>query len=416
MDFFQYKNEQLYVEDLPVKQLAEEFGTPLYIYSRATLERHWHAFDSALGDHPHLICYAVKANSNIGILNVMAKLGSGFDIVSQGELERVLAAGGEASKVVFSGVAKSRAEIMRALEVGIRCFNVESVAELHHINQIAGEMGKMAPISLRVNPDVDAHTHPYISTGLKENKFGVSVDEAREVYKLAATLPHVKITGMDCHIGSQLTELQPFLDATDRLIRLIEQLKEDGITLKHLDLGGGLGVTYTDERPPHPSDYAAALLNKLKDYKDLEIILEPGRAIAANAGILVAKVQYLKSNESRNFAITDTGMNDMIRPALYEAYMNIIEIDRTLEREKAIYDVVGPVCETSDFLGKQRELAIAEGDYIAQRSAGAYGASMSSNYNSRPRTAEVLVDGDKAHLIRRRESLSELWALESIAK
>ena len=416
MDFFQYKNEQLYVEDLPVKQLAEEFGTPLYIYSRATLERHWHAFDSALGKHPHLICYAVKANSNIGILNIMAKLGSGFDIVSQGELERVLEAGGEASKVVFSGVAKSRAEIMRALEVGIRCFNVESIAELHHINQIAGEMGKIAPISLRVNPDVDAHTHPYISTGLKENKFGVSVDEAREVYKLAATLPHVKITGMDCHIGSQLTELQPFLDATDRLIRLIEQLQEDGITLKHLDLGGGLGVTYTDETPPHPSDYAAALLNKLKGYENLEIILEPGRAIAANAGILVAKVQYLKSNESRNFAITDTGMNDMIRPALYEAYMNIIEIDRTLEREKAIYDVVGPVCETSDFLGKQRELAIAEGDYIAQRSAGAYGASMSSNYNSRPRTAEVLVDGDKSHLIRRRESLSELWALESIAK
>ena len=416
MDFFQYKNEQLYVEDLPVKQLAEEFGTPLYIYSRATLERHWHAFDSALGKHPHLICYAVKANSNIGILNVMAKLGSGFDIVSQGELERVLAAGGEASKVVFSGVAKSRAEIMRALEVGIRCFNVESVAELHHINQIAGEMGKVAPISLRVNPDVDAHTHPYISTGLKENKFGVSVDEAREVYKLAATLPHVKITGMDCHIGSQLTELQPFLDATDRLIRLMEQLKEDGITLKHLDLGGGLGVTYTDETPPHPSDYATALLNKLKDYEDLEIILEPGRAIAANAGILVAKVQYLKSNESRNFAITDTGMNDMIRPALYEAYMNIIEIDRTLGREKAIYDVVGPVCETSDFLGKQRELAIAEGDYIAQRSAGAYGASMSSNYNSRPRTAEVLVDGNKAQLIRRRENLSELWALESIAE
>ena len=416
MDFFQYKNEQLYVEDLPVKQLAEEFGTPLYIYSRATLERHWHAFDSALGKHPHLICYAVKANSNIGILNVMAKLGSGFDIVSQGELERVLAAGGEASKVVFSGVAKSRAEIMRALEVGIRCFNVESIAELHHINQIAGEMGKIAPISLRVNPDVDAHTHPYISTGLKENKFGVSVDEAREVYKLAATLSHVKITGMDCHIGSQLTELQPFLDATDRLIRLIEQLKEDGITLKHLDLGGGLGVTYTDEMPPHPSDYATALLNKLKDYEDLEIILEPGRAIAANAGILVGKVQYLKSNESRNFAITDTGMNDMIRPALYEAYMNIIEIDRTLGHEKAIYDVVGPVCETSDFLGKQRELAIAEGDYIAQRSAGAYGASMSSNYNSRPRTAEVLVDGNKAHLIRRRESLSELWALESIAE
>ena len=413
MNFFQYKHNKLYAEDMPVQQLAEQFGTPLYVYSRSTLERHWHAFDSAFGKRPHLICFAVKSCSNIGVLNIMAKLGSGFDIVSQGELERVLAAGGDASKVVFSGVAKSREEIMRALEVGIRCFNVESVSELKHINQIAGEMGKIAPISLRVNPDVDAHTHPYISTGLKENKFGVSVNEAREVYKLASTLPNIKITGMDCHIGSQLTELQPFLDAADRLIVLMEQLKEDGITLKHLDLGGGLGVTYTDETPPHPSDYANTLLEKLKNYPELEIILEPGRAISANAGILVAKVQYLKSNESRNFAITDTGMNDMIRPALYEAYMNIIEIDRTLAREKAIYDVVGPVCETSDFLGKQRELSIAEGDYIAQCSAGAYGASMSSNYNSRPRTAEVLVDGDQSYLIRRRETLQELWVLES---
>ena len=413
MNFFQYKNNKLYAEDIPVQQLAEQFGTPLYVYSRATLERHWHAFDSAFGNRPHLICFAVKSCSNIGVLNIMAELGSGFDIVSQGELERVLAAGGDASKVVFSGVAKSREEIMRALEVRIRCFNVESVSELKHINQIAGEMGKIAPISLRVNPDVDAHTHPYISTGLKENKFGVSVNEAREVYKLASTLPNIKITGMDCHIGSQLTELQPFLDATDRLIVLMEQLKEDGIKLKHLDLGGGLGVTYTDETPPHPSDYANALLEKLKNYPELEIILEPGRAISANAGILVAKVQYLKNNESRNFAITDTGMNDMIRPALYEAYMNIVEIDRTLTREKAIYDVVGPVCETSDFLGKQRELSIAEGDYIAQCSAGAYGASMSSNYNSRPRTAEVLVDGDQSYLIRRRENLQELWALES---
>ncbi|WP_288061436.1 diaminopimelate decarboxylase [Rodentibacter caecimuris] len=414
MNFFQYQNNRLYAEQVPVQQLAEQFGTPLYIYSRATLERHWHAFNEALGSHPHLICFAVKSCSNIGVLSVMAKLGSGFDIVSQGELERVLAVGGEASKVVFSGVAKSREEIMRALEVGIRCFNVESVSELNHIDLIAGEMGKIAPISLRVNPDVDAHTHPYISTGLKENKFGIGVDEAREVYRLAASLPNVKISGMDCHIGSQLTELQPFLDATDRLIVLMEQLKQDGIALKHLDLGGGLGVTYTNETPPHPSEYAKALLEKLKDYQDLEIILEPGRAITANAGILVAKVQYLKSNESRNFAITDTGMNDMIRPALYEAYMNIVEIDRTLVREKAVYDVVGPVCETSDFLGKQRELAIAEGDYIAQCSAGAYGASMSSNYNSRPRTAEVLVDGDKAHLIRRRESFQELWALESV--
>ena len=414
MDFFQYKNNQLMAENLPVKQLAEQFGTPLYVYSRATLERHWHAFNNAFGEHPHLVCFAVKSNPNIAILNVMAKLGSGFDIVSQGELERVLAAGGDAAKVVFSGVAKSHQEIARALEVNIRCFNVESEAELLRINQIAGEMSKIAPISLRVNPDVDAHTHPYISTGLKENKFGVSVEQAREVYKLAATLPNIKIVGMDCHIGSQLTELQPFLDAVDRLIVLMEQLKQDGIHLKHLDLGGGLGVTYTDEAPPHPTEYAKALWEKLRAFSELEIIVEPGRAITANAGILVTKVEYLKSNESRNFAIVDAGMNDMIRPALYQAYMNILEIDRTLAREEKIYDVVGPICETSDFLGKQRKLAIAEGDYLAQRSAGAYGASMSSNYNSRPRTAEVMVDGDKAHLIRRREALNELWQLESL--
>ena len=414
MDFFQYKNNQLMAENLPVKQLAEQFGTPLYVYSRATLERHWHAFNNAFGEHPHLVCFAVKSNPNIAILNIMAKLGSGFDIVSQGELERVLAAGGDAAKVVFSGVAKSCQEITRALEVNIRCFNVESEAELLRINQIAGEMGKIAPISLRVNPDVDAHTHPYISTGLKENKFGVSVEQAREVYKLAATLPNIKIVGMDCHIGSQLTELQPFLDAVDRLIVLMEQLNQDGIYLKHLDLGGGLGVTYTDETPPHPTEYAKALWEKLSAFSELEIIVEPGRAITANAGILVTKVEYLKSNESRNFAIVDAGMNDMIRPALYQAYMNILEIDRTLAREEKIYDVVGPICETSDFLGKQRKLAIAEGDYLAQRSAGAYGASMSSNYNSRPRTAEVMVDGDKAYLIRRREALNELWQLESV--
>ena len=414
MDFFQYKNNQLMAENLSVKQLAEQFGTPLYVYSRATLERHWHAFNNAFGEHPHLVCFAVKSNPNIAILNVMAKLGSGFDIVSQGELERVLAAGGDAAKVVFSGVAKSHQEIARALEVNIRCFNVESEAELLRINQIAGDMGKIAPISLRVNPDVDAHTHPYISTGLKENKFGVSVEQAREVYKLAATLPNIKVVGMDCHIGSQLTELQPFLDAVDRLIVLMEQLKQDGIHLKHLDLGGGLGVTYTDETPPHPTEYATALWEKLSAFSELEIIVEPGRAITANAGILVTKVEYLKSNESRNFAIVDAGMNDMIRPALYQAYMNILEIDRTLAREEKIYDVVGPICETSDFLGKQRKLAIAEGDYLAQRSAGAYGASMSSNYNSRPRTAEVMVDGDKAYLIRRREALNELWQLESL--
>lgn len=414
MNHFEYKNQQLFAEDVAIADIISEHGTPAYIYSRATLERHWHAFDNAFGSHPHLICFAVKSNSNIALLNVMAKLGSGFDIVSQGELERVLAAGGEASKVVFSGVAKSYSEIERALDVGIRCFNVESIPELHRINEVAGKMGKIAPISLRVNPDVDAKTHPYISTGLKENKFGVSVQQAREVYRLAKTLSNVKITGMDCHIGSQLTELQPFLDATDRLIVLMEQLKEDGIELHHLDLGGGLGVPYNGEEPPHPTEYTEALLAKLKNYPNLEIILEPGRAISANAGILVTKVEYLKSNEDRNFAIVDTGMNDMIRPALYEAYMQIIEVNQSLDREKAVYDVVGPICETSDFLGKGRELAIAEGDLIAMRSAGAYGATMSSTYNSRPQAVEILVDGAKAHLIKARADFADLWRLEKL--
>ncbi|KGQ29404.1 diaminopimelate decarboxylase [Gallibacterium anatis] len=414
MDYFNYKNDQLMAEEISVKQLAQQFGTPLYVYSRATLERHWHAFDSALQGHPHLICFAVKSNPNIALLNLLAKLGSGFDIVSQGELERVLAAGGDANKVVFSGVAKSHSEIERALKVGIRCFNVESEAELLRINQVAEKLGKKAPISLRVNPDVDAKTHPYISTGLKKNKFGVSVERAREVYRLAKTLPHIQIVGMDCHIGSQLTELQPFLDSADRLLVLLEQLRQDGIELQHLDLGGGLGVRYSDETPPHPTEYASALLAKFKQYPELEIILEPGRAISANAGILVTKVEYLKSNEDFNFAIVDAGMNDMIRPALYQAYMEIIEADRTLDRERKVYDVVGPICETSDFLGKGRSLAIAAGDFIVQRSAGAYGASMASNYNSHPRAAEVLVDGDKTHLIKRRERFEELWACEQL--
>lgn len=414
MNHFEYKNNQLFAEDVAISDIIKQHGTPAYIYSRATLERHWHAFNNAFGSHPHLVCFAVKSNSNIALLNVMARLGSGFDIVSQGELERVLAAGGDPAKVVFSGVAKSHIEIKRALEVGIRCFNIESISELHRINEVAGQLGKVAPISLRVNPDVDAHTHPYISTGLKENKFGVSVTQAREVYRLAKTLPNVKITGMDCHIGSQLTELQPFLDATDRLIILMEQLREDGIELHHLDLGGGLGVPYNGEEPPHPTEYAKALLEKLKGYKNLEIIIEPGRAITANAGILVTKVEYLKQNEDRNFAIVDTGMNDMIRPALYEAYMQITEVDKTLNRQTAIYDVVGPICETSDFLGKQRELAIAEGDLIVMRSAGAYGAAMSSTYNSRPQAAEIMVDGNQAHLIKARASFADLWRLEKL--
>ena len=414
MDYFNYKNEQLFAEEVAISEIIAQYGTPAYVYSRATLERHWHAFDKSFGDHPHLICFAVKSNSNLAVLNVMARLGSGFDIVSQGELERVLAAGGEANKIVFSGVAKSHSEIERALEVGIRCFNVESVPELFRINEIAGKMGKIAPISLRVNPDVDAHTHPYISTGLKENKFGISVNEALKVYRQAKALDNVQIVGMDCHIGSQLTELQPFLDATDRLIILMEALKKEGIELHHLDLGGGLGVPYTDETPPHPTEYTAALLDKLKAYPNLEIILEPGRAITANAGILVTKVEYIKQNEDRNFAIVDTGMNDMIRPALYEAYMQIIEVNRPLAAEKSVYDVVGPICETSDFLGKQRELAISEGDLIAVRSAGAYGSTMSSTYNSRPQAVEVMVDGSQVHLIKQRASFADLWRLESV--
>ncbi|QHB16877.1 diaminopimelate decarboxylase [Mannheimia pernigra] len=414
MNHFEYKNNQLFAEDVAVSEIIKQYGTPAYIYSRATLERHWHAFNNAFDTHPHLVCFAVKSNSNIALLNIMARLGSGFDIVSQGELERVLAAGGDPAKVVFSGVAKSHTEIQRALEVGIRCFNIESISELHRINAVAGKLGKIAPISLRVNPDVDAHTHPYISTGLKENKFGVNVTQAREVYRLAKTLSNVKITGMDCHIGSQLTELQPFLDATDRLIILTEQLREDGIELHHLDLGGGLGVPYNGEEPPHPREYAKALLEKLKDYENLEIIIEPGRAITANAGILVTKVEYLKQNEDRNFAIVDTGMNDMIRPALYEAYMQITEVDKTLDRQTDTYDVVGPICETSDFLGKQRELAIAEGDLIAMRSAGAYGAAMSSTYNSRPQAVEIMVDGNQSHLIKARATYADLWRLEKL--
>ncbi|QDJ13484.1 diaminopimelate decarboxylase [Mergibacter septicus] len=414
MDYFNYKNNQLYAEDVAVTALAKQYGTPLYIYSRATLERHWHAFDRALGNHPHLICYAVKANSNIALLQLLAQLGSGFDIVSGGELERVLVAGGDPKKVVFSGVAKSHTEIRRALEVGIRCFNVESEAELRRINHIATELGKKAPISLRVNPDVDAKTHPYISTGLKNNKFGINVEQARATYHLASTLTGIEIVGLDCHIGSQLTELQPFLDSADRLLVLLNQLKQDGIQLKHLDLGGGLGVCYHQETPPHPQEYAQALLAKFAQYPDLEIILEPGRAIAANAGILVTKVEYLKFNQHINFAIVDTGMNDMIRPALYQAYMEIIEVDRNLTRESHLYDVVGPICETSDFLGKQRQLAIAEGDLLAQRSAGAYGASMASHYNSHPKAAEVLVDGDLAYLIKRRENIADLWQYEQL--
>ena len=413
MDFFNRQNQSLYAEQCSVSELAKQHGTPLYIYSRATIERHWRAFENAAGDRPHLVCYAVKANSNLAVLNVMARMGSGFDIVSKGELARVIEAGGDPKKVVFSGVGKTSDEIAYALDKGIYCFNIESPAELLRINSVAERLGKVAPISFRVNPDVDAGTHPYISTGLKENKFGISIDEAEAVYQQAAQLANVAIKGVDCHIGSQLTETQPFLDALDRVLLLVDKLAEQGIKLSHIDVGGGLGVCYQDEQPPHPNDYAKAIAEKLDGY-DLTLIYEPGRAIMANAGIMVTEVEFLKTNEERNFAIVDGAMNDLIRPSLYSAWQEIIEVEQDQDKTKQTYDVVGPVCETGDFLGKERELAITPGDFLAVRSAGAYGFTMSSNYNSRPRAAEILVDGDQAYLVRERETIAQLWQGESI--
>lgn len=413
MDFFNYKNTSLYAEDIAVTELVKQHGTPLYVYSRATIERHWHAFDQAAGDKPHLVCYAVKANSNLAVLNVMARLGSGFDIVSKGELARVLQAGGDASKVVFSGVGKKSDEISFALEKGIYCFNVESAAELTRIQQVAKRMNMIAPISLRVNPDVDAGTHPYISTGLKENKFGISIDDAFELYQHASGLSHIAVKGIDCHIGSQLTEVKPFLDALDRVLALVDRLAEINITLSHIDVGGGLGVCYDDEKPPHPKEYAKAIADKLAD-RDITLIYEPGRAIMANAGILVTEVELLKTNQDRHFAIVDAAMNDLIRPSLYQAWQAIIEVEKTDIAKKKKYDIVGPICETGDFLGKARELSIMAGDLLAIRSSGAYGFTMSSNYNSRPKAAEIMVDGEEHHLIRARETIEQLWQGESL--
>ncbi|EGU36203.1 diaminopimelate decarboxylase [Vibrio ichthyoenteri ATCC 700023] len=414
MDYFNYQDDgQLWAEEVPLSDLAEQFGTPLYVYSRATLERHWHAFDKAVGEHPHLVCFAVKANSNIGVLNTLARLGSGFDIVSGGELERVIAAGGEPSKVVFSGLGKTEAEMKRALELGIKCFNVESEPELERLNQVAAELGVKAPVSLRINPDVDAQTHPYISTGLRENKFGIAFDRAPVVYELATQLTNLDVKGIDCHIGSQLTDLEPFIDATDRLLALIDELKAKGINIRHLDVGGGLGVVYRDELPPQPSDYAKALLGRLDNHLDLELIFEPGRAICANAGVLLTKVEFLKHTEHKNFAIVDAAMNDLMRPALYQAWQDIVPVNPR-DGEATDYDVVGAICETSDFLGKDRSLTLEPSDLLAIRSAGAYGFVMSSNYNTRTRAAEVMVDGNRAHLVRQREELTSLWALESV--
>ncbi|MDG2365848.1 MAG: diaminopimelate decarboxylase [Methylococcaceae bacterium] len=413
MDYFNYQENQLFAECCSVREITEQFGTPCYLYSRATLERHWQAFDHAFGSHPHLICYAMKASSNIAILNILARLGSGFDIVSIGEMERVIAAGGDPKKIVFSGVGKREDEIRAALNTGIHCFNIEVSEEIDRINTIAKELGCIANISIRVNPNVDAKTHPYISTGLKENKFGIDINEAFAQYQHAATLEHVNILGIDCHIGSQLTETEPFLDALDKVLLLVDRLYAEKITIEHLDLGGGLGICYQDESPPEPKDYIAALLEKLAD-RNIKILLEPGRAIAGNAGILVTRVEYLKPTEAKNFAIVDAAMNDLLRPALYNAWQDIIPVNQLSTATKKHWDIVGPVCETGDFLGKQRSLALSANDLLAVRSSGAYGFSMSSNYNSRPRPPEILVDGDQYHLIRERESIASLWQGETL--
>ena len=413
MDYFNYRNDELFAEDIAVQDIVYKYGSPCYIYSRATLERHWQAFDRAFGGQAHLICYAVKANSNIAVLNLLARLGSGFDIVSLGEMERVLAAGGVPEKIVFSGVGKREDEILAALKAGIRCFNIEVSGELDRINRLAGQLGVIAPVSFRVNPDVDAKTHPYISTGLKENKFGIDIDQALHEYRRAAAMPHIKVIGIDCHIGSQLTETRPFLDALDRVLDLVATLKAEGIELHHLDLGGGLGIRYKDEQPPEPADYIQAVLAHLGT-NDFEILLEPGRAIVGNAGILVTQVEYLKPTAHKNFAIVDAAMNDLVRPSLYSAWQDIIPVNKQSQAPEMRWDIVGPVCETGDFLGKERMLKISQGDLLAIRSSGAYGFTMSSNYNSRPRVAELMVDGGNLHLIRARETIAQLWAGEQL--
>ncbi|NIE75411.1 diaminopimelate decarboxylase [Pantoea sp. Ap-967] len=412
MNAFNYRDGQLFAEGVALSAIAERFGTPTYVYSRAHIEAQYRSYTDALQGTEHLVCFAVKANSNLGVLNVLARLGAGFDIVSGGELERVLAAGGRADRVVFSGVGKTREDMRRALEVGVHCFNVESTDELERLQVVAAEMGKVAPISLRVNPDVDAGTHPYISTGLKENKFGIAIADAEAIYVRAAQLPNLDVVGVDCHIGSQLTTVDPFLDALDRLLALVDRLAECGIHLRHLDLGGGVGVRYRDEEPPLVADYIKAIRERVGT-RDLALVFEPGRYIVANAGALLTRVEYLKHTEHKDFAIIDAAMNDLIRPALYQAWMGVSAVTPR-EGEGRAYDLVGPICETGDFLAKERVLNLAEGDLLAVQSAGAYGFVMSSNYNTRGRCAEILVDGDQAFEVRRRETIAELYAGESL--
>ncbi len=411
--YIERKGGSLHVESLSLQSLAEQHGTPLFVYSENAIRDQYNAYEAGFSGQDHLICFAVKANSNLAVLALLAKLGAGFDIVSVGELERVLAAGGDAGKVVFSGVGKRPDEIRRSLEVGIRCFNIESEAELQRVNNVAAEMGVKAPVSLRVNPDVDAGTHPYISTGLRSNKFGVTIDEALRVYKEAATLSNLEIVGVDCHIGSQLTELSPFEDALDRVLLLVDQLAEAGIRLHHIDVGGGLGIDYQNDNPPTPQSYVQAVTAKLAG-RDLEIIMEPGRAMVGNAGVMLTTVEFLKQGEEKNFCIVDGAMNDLIRPALYSAWQNIVTVEERSEGAAATYDVVGPICETGDFLGKERELNVEPGDCLAVLSSGAYGFVMSSTYNSRPRAAEVMVSGDQQWLVRERETIESLFAGEHI--
>ncbi len=411
--FFERRDGVLHAESVPLTTLAEQYGTPLFVYSESAIRAQWGAFENGFRGEDHLICFAVKANSNLAVLALLARLGAGFDIVSVGELERVLRAGGDASKVVFSGVGKREDEIQRALEVGIRCFNIESEAELERVNLVAAEMGVRATVSLRVNPDVDAGTHPYISTGLRSNKFGISIDHAREVYNHALTLQNLEIAGIDCHIGSQLTELSPFKDALDRVLRLVDQLEEDGIRLRHIDVGGGLGIDYRDDNPPTPAEYVRAITEKLEG-RGLEIIMEPGRAMVGDAGVMLTRVEFIKQGEEKNFCIVDGAMNDLIRPALYSAWQNIVPVEERSGGEKRNYDIVGPICETGDFLGKDRELNVESGDLLAVMSSGAYGFVMSSTYNSRPRAAEVMVSGEEQRLVRERETIESLFAGEYI--
>lgn len=413
MDYFNYKNEDLYCENVKIEDLAKEYKTPLYVYSKNTLLRHYKAFDDAFLGHKHRICYAVKANSSLSILNLLASVGSSFDVVSLGEIKKVLSIGVSADRIIFSGVGKSKEEISFALDVGIKCINIESENEFYAIKKIAKEKNKVAPIAFRVNPDVDAKTHPSISTGLKNNKFGISFDKAFDLYVKAKEDPYLSIEGIDCHIGSQMTSIDPILEATDKLIGLYQKLQQAGIVLHHLDIGGGLGVVYNNETPPSPHEYLQAVIKRLDDI-NVEIFVEPGRAMVANAGVLVGQVEYLKKTESKNFCICDFSMADLIRPALYNAWMTIVPCKKQANIKEELYDVVGPVCESDDFLGKDRTLSVKEGDYIAIRGAGAYGSSMSSNYNLRPICAEVLVNEDKYALIKKRQEIEKIWQDESL--